>query len=95
MLPQDLFSSLKMNYRKLITYKELRVKQLKEANRVLNQPRQKEQAHYKSYYDRTRKTVSFAASEQVMVYLENSKEARKGKSAKLLPYWDGPYTLLK
>jgi hypothetical protein len=31
----------------------------------------------------------------MMVYFENSKEAGPGKSAKLLPYWDGPYKVVR
>jgi hypothetical protein len=39
--------------------------------------------------------VEFEEGELVMIFTENSKEAGTGKSAKLLPYLDGPYRIVK
>ena len=96
-LPQDVELGLSPQGRQNNTqtteaFRSTRFRELKEAYAKLIEHKEKEQSHYKQYYDASHKRVEFKLGSLVMVYFHTPKV---GVSFKLRPSWDGPFRILE
>jgi transposase InsO family protein len=73
-----------------LDYKMQLTNRLRNLYAEIEQKRDREVASYKLKYDRKQKNVSFEINDQVMVFWPIPKQ---GVSNKLLPKWEGPYTI--
>ncbi len=74
------------------TYKMHIARTLRNAYDNILVKRDKEQNNSKFYYDKFHKNVKFDEGDQVLVYIPVPKQ---GLTQKLLPRWEGPYTIEK
>lgn len=94
-LPCDLVLGLPNNqedysFEDMMNYKINLTNNLRSAYDNLLKQRDKYQSKYKAYYDKSHKDVEYKAGDKVMVYWPVKKE---GIPMKLLPKWDGPFTI--
>ena len=92
-LPQDLVMNLnvkKSQFENIESYRIHLLKTLKNAYEKVRNVKELEQANYKEIYDKTHKNIEFNLGDLVWVYF-GLPEA--GKTQKLLPRFDGPYTV--
>ena len=75
-----------------IQYKQQLIASLKVAYENLIQRRDEQCSKYKFYYDKFHQDIRYQPGEKVMLYWPVPK---RGLSYKLLPKWDGPYTITK
>ena len=94
-LPQDLKFNPEINLEEpsgdLMEYKIKLLSHLKEAYSQLIDKKQKVQAEYKAYYDKSHRAVSFNVNDHVMIH---NHVPKKGLSLKLLPKWIGPFKIV-
>ena len=92
-LPHDLFvGSAPLNQRKVAAedlndYKPQLLRVLKETYDKVNKHKANSREHYKTYYDRTHKSIKFKTGDLVMVHFPTSTP---GLSPKLEKHWQGP-----
>ena len=97
MLPSDIMLGLPLDSKSDSTeekfeYKANLIKQLRSSYETLINKRETAVYDYKYKYDRCHKNVEFKEGEKVMVFWPIPK---KGFSQKLLPKWEGPFSVVK